>query len=118
MSETFQKATHGTIREFVPGREVWVSYTEHLEQYFIANTIKPGEEDKWSAILLSCCVAATNQLIRNLVSLAKPTEKNFDQLVKQETHHHQPPPSEIVQCFSFYMFTCKQGKTIGEFIAQ
>ena len=95
-----------------------MSYTEHLEQYFTAYVIKLKEEDKRRAILLSCCGAATYQLIRNLVSLAKPTEKNFDQLVKLVTDHHQPLPSEIVQYFNFHMHMCKQGETIGEFVVQ
>jgi len=105
-------ATHGSISEFVPGREDWVSYTEHLEQYFTANAIKPEEGDKRRAILLSCCGAATYQLIRNLVSPAKPTDKSFEQLVKLVTDHHQPPPSEIVQRFNFHMRTRKQEKPL------
>ena len=111
-------ATHGSISEFVPGREDWVSYTERLEQYFTANGIKQEEGDKRRAILLSCCGAATYQLIRNLVSPAKPTEKSFEQLAKLVKDHHQPPPSEIVQRFNFHMRTRKQGESIGEFVAQ
>ena len=32
--------------------------------------------------------------------------------------HHQPPPSEIVQCFNFHIHNRKQGESIGEFVAQ
>ena len=39
-------ATHGSISEFVPGYEDWVSYTEWLEQYFTANGIEQEEGDK------------------------------------------------------------------------
>ena len=111
-------ATHGSISEFVQGREDWVSYTERLEQHFTANAIKPEETERRRAILLSCCGAATYQLIRNLVSPAKPTEKSFEQLVQLVTDHHQPPPSEIVQRFNFHMCTRKHGEAIGEFVAQ
>ena len=48
-------ATHGTVGEFDSGRETWVSYSERLEQYFIANDVA-GEEKK-RAILLSVCGA-------------------------------------------------------------
>ena len=111
-------ATHGSISEFFSGREDCVSYAEHLEQYFTANSIKQEEGDKRHAIFLSCCRAATYQLIRNLVSLAKPTEKDFDQLVKLVTNHHQPLPSIIVQHFSFLMRTRELCETFGEFVVQ
>ena len=45
-------ATHGNIGEFNPAREDWVSYTERLIQYFVANGISE-EGDKQRAILLS-----------------------------------------------------------------
>ena len=70
-------ATHGNIGEFNTKCEDWVSYTERLEQYFTANDIKPDQTGKRQAILLSVCGAATYQLIRNLVTPEKPTNKSF-----------------------------------------
>ena len=67
-------ATHGSVGEFNPDREDWISYTERLTQYFVANGISE-EGDKRKAILLSSCGAAMYQLIRNLVAPKKPTEK-------------------------------------------
>ena len=67
-------ATHGSVGEFNPDREDWISYTERLTQYFVANGISE-EGVKRKAILLSSCGAATYQLIRNLVAPKKPTEK-------------------------------------------
>ena len=60
-------ATHGSIEELNSTREDWLSYTERLIQYFVANG-KSEEGDKRRAILLSSCGAATYQLIRNLVA--------------------------------------------------
>ena len=51
-------ATHGTVGEFNSIREDWVSYIERLDRYFVANGISE-EGNKWRAILLSCCGAAT-----------------------------------------------------------
>ena len=96
-SGSMATATYGSIGEFDSAREDWVSYTERLEQYFTANDIKAEEEDKRRAILLSVCGASTYQLIRNLVSPSKPTDKTFAQLVKLVQDHHQSPPSAIVQ---------------------
>jgi len=70
-------ATHGNVGEFNLDQEDWVSYTEYLVQYFVANSISEEEGDKRRAILLSSCGAATYQLIRNLVVPSKPTDKNF-----------------------------------------
>ena len=33
-------ATHGRFGEFNPQREDWTSYTERLQEYFIANEIE------------------------------------------------------------------------------
>ena len=53
-------ATHGSVGEFNPDREDWISYTERLTQYFVANGISE-EGEKRKAILLSSCGAATYQ---------------------------------------------------------
>ena len=85
--------------EFNPDREVWISYTERLVQYFVANGITEG--DTRQAVLLSSCGAPTYQLIRNLAAPAKPTEKSFTQIVDLVREHHQPRPSVIVQKIQF-----------------
>ena len=32
-------ATHGSVLEFNSAQEDWPSYTEHLQQYFVANDV-------------------------------------------------------------------------------
>jgi len=110
-------AKHGTVGEFHTDHEDWVSYTERLEQYFIANSIST-EGDKRRAILLSSCGAPTYQLIRNLVAPGKPTDKTFAEIVTLVRDHHQPRPSTIVQRFNFHTRTQKPGEKISEFVAQ
>ena len=83
---------HGTIGDFQPGVEDWVSYTERLEQYFTANGIATDAAEQRRAILLSVCGPATYQLIRNLVAPAKPTDKTFAQLVALVKEHQQQHP--------------------------
>ena len=58
-------ALHGNIGEFDADREDWVSYTERLSQYFIANGISEDAARK-RAIFLSVCGASMYQLMRNL----------------------------------------------------
>ena len=67
-------ATHGSIGEFNSTQEDWLSYTDYLVQYFVANGISEVG-NKWRAILLSSCGTATYQLIHNIVAPAWQTNK-------------------------------------------
>ena len=109
-------ATHGQIGEFNSQRELWISYAERLEEYFIANEIESANRKK--AILLSVVGAETYQLIRSLVAPAKPKEKSFEDLVKLVQEHHQPISSAIVQRYKFNSRTQKPGESIATFIAE
>ena len=66
-------ATHGQIGEFNSQREDWMSYSERLEEYFIANDIKSAEKKK--AILLSVVGADTYQLMQSLIAPEKPKKR-------------------------------------------
>jgi hypothetical protein len=96
--------------------EDWTSYTERLQQYFIANDVDGNEKKR--AILLSVCGAATYKLIRSLLHPHKPTDKSYDEIVKSVKDHHEPQPSEIVQRFNFNTRVQKEGETVSEFIAE
>ena len=90
-------AMHGGIGEFDPAKEDWISYTERLQEYFIANDVKDGAKQR--ALLLSMCGAPTYQLIRNIIASAKPATKSLKQIVDTVCEHHHPKPSAIVQWF-------------------
>ena len=77
--------------------KTWLSYAEWLEQYFLANDVQAQEKKR--AIFLSVCGASTYQLIRNLVSPQKPSEKTFNELLELVQEHHQPTLSVTVQRF-------------------
>ena len=109
-------ATHGRFSEFNPQREDWTSYTERLQEYFIANGIE--ESAKKKAVLLNIVGAETYQLMRNLTALAKPTAKSFDQLVKLVKEHHNPAPSVILQRFKFASRRQKPGESIATYLSE
>jgi len=88
-------ATRGSVGEFTASSETWVLYIERLKQYFIANDIKGDERQR--AVLLSICGASTYQLIRNIVSPAKPTDKTLDEIVTLMREHYFPKPSVTMQ---------------------
>ena len=56
---------HGSVPEFHPSNEDWISYTERVQHYFTANDVTV--EEKKRSILLSNCGATTYKLIRSLV---------------------------------------------------
>ena len=114
--EVQQMATHGMVGPFVQGREDWVSYAEHLQQYFTANDIDAAAKQR--PILLSSCGAETYQLIHNLAVPHKPANKSFKQLVDLAQAHYCPPPSMIGQRFAFNKWVQHEGETAAEFVAK
>lgn len=59
----------------------------------------------------------TYQLIRNLVSPDKLTDRTFAELVKLVKDHHQPPPSSIVARKDFHTRVRKPEESYSEFLA-
>ena len=69
----------GKVDEFDSANEDWEAYMERVELYCDANDV---EEDKKVSVLLSLIGAKTYNLLRNLVSPAKPSSKTFDDIQK------------------------------------
>ena len=108
--------TLGHIGEFQPDSEDWISYTERLQLYFVANGI--DDRTRRKAILLSVCGPSTYQLIRDLLAPTAPTDKTFDELVSLVKKHQQPTPSFIVQRYMFNSRVQQPGETISVYLAQ
>ena len=109
-------SSHGHIGEFNSQLEDWRSYTERMQNYFIANDIK--SESKQRAILLSVCGPRTYKLIRSLLLPQEPKDVSFADIVKQMTDHYQPKPSIIVQRFKFHSRSRKPGESVATYIAE
>ena len=56
--------------------------------------------------------------MKSLLALNKPTEKTFDELVKLEQDHFQPPLSESVQRYMFNTRSRKQGESTAIYVAE
>ncbi len=97
-------AKHRVIGEYEPEKEEWRSYTERLDNYFLANGVEAN--DKKRAILLSVCGARIYQLIRSLVTPnqapRKAADLEFSNLVEEVRKHFNLKPSVIVQRFQFH----------------
>ena len=109
-------ASHGHIGEFNNQVEDCRSYTERLQNYFLANDIK--NEAKQRAVLLSVCGPRTYKLIRSLLSLQEPKDVTLADIIKQMTDHYQPKPSVTVQCFKFNSRSRKPGESIATYVAE
>ena len=100
---------------FQPQNEDFVSYTERMEQHFIAQGVT--DEGKQKAVLLSSCGTQTYQLMRNLVAPDRPSTKTLAQLIKPVKGHHQPHPSMIVQRLNFHSYMQIPDNKVTDFVA-
>ena len=105
----------GVIGAFDQSAETWASYTERLEQFFLANGITDGGKKR--ATLLAVCGPEIYQLIRDLLSPVKPTEKSFKDLVALVKDHQEPAPSAIVERFRFFSCSQRPDESISDFLA-
>jgi hypothetical protein len=103
-----------TFGEFDDSKEDWLSYTERMQQYFVANAV---EEDRQRAMLLSTCGPPTYQLMKDLVAPEKPTQKTFKELVELVEAHKNPQPSIIVRRFHFHSRAQSETETIPQYVA-
>ena len=53
----------------------------------------------------------------DLLALAKPNEKLYQELVKLIQDHFAPKPSEIVERFKFNNRLCNKGESVADFVA-
>ena len=63
------------------------------------------------------CAPKTYQLIRNLVSPAKPGEECFSDIVKLVTRHYSPKPSSIIQSFKCNTQVRTKDESIATYVA-
>ena len=84
----------------VGGPEEWATYIERLEQFFVANKVTEGRQKK--AVLLTVIGSKAYGLLRNLLSPAKPIEKEFDAIVQVMQNHLNPRPLIIAERFKFH----------------
>ena len=103
----------GGIGEFNPADGDWSSYTERLQQFFIANDVQDASKQR--AMLLSVCGAGT---YRSLVTPNKPADYSFKQLVELVDIYYNPKPSVTVQRHKFYTRVQQPGESVAAFVAK
>ena len=109
-------ATLGKIDDFDSNKEEWPQCVERLGHFFIANDIKTAEKKR--ALSLAVTGPVTHRHLHNLISLAKPGDKTYQELVTTLTKHFNPTPSETVQRFKFNTRIRKSGESVSTYIAE
>ena len=108
--------TLGRIEEFDGNKDNWPQYVEHIEHFFIVNSIEGAEKKR--AVFLSVIGSATYKTLRNLLSPAKPGDKSYADLVDVLSKHYKPAPSEIVERFRFNSRARNPGESIAAYVAE
>ena len=107
----------GRIEEFDGSKDSdWQQYVERMEYFFAANGITDATKKR--AVFLSVIGACTYKTLRNILSPAKPGEKEYSELVDKLSKHFRPAPSEIVERFKFHSRSRKPGESVATFVAE
>ena len=107
--------TIGHIEQYRPGNEVFSSYLERVEQFFIANNIK---DDRKKATFLSLIGSQTYAILKNLVSPNLPKDKSYADLVAALKKHYEPTPLVIAERFHFHRRSQAVRESISEYMAE
>ena len=106
---------YGSISELALESDDVTEWVERLEQWFIANNITTGEQQR--ALLLSNIGARGYKLLRSL-SQNQPTAKSYAELKKLLLDHINPKPNVIAVRFAFYRRDRRAGENFKDYIAE
>ena len=104
-------ARHGIINEYWSTQEHWLAYTERMQWYFPTNNVKSTKKQR--AIFLSSDVSANQEFTGT-----KQASREIDKLVQLVQEHHQPPPSESVQWYTFNTHSRKQRESLALYVVE
>ncbi|KAL3975969.1 inner nuclear membrane protein Man1 [Sarotherodon galilaeus] len=105
----------GQMDVFDNGTEDWTTYVERVEQYCLANKV---EDERKVAVLLSVMGAKTYNLLRSLITPAKPADKSFKEITEVLQKHFQPKPLVIAERFRFHKRNQLKNEATSEYIAE
>ena len=85
---------YGIVGEYQPEVELFSSYIERVQLFFLANTIA---DDKTVPIFFSLLGSKTYSLLRSLVAPTLPQDKSLGDLVTTLKKHFEPKPLVIAE---------------------
>ena len=107
---------HGSVSEFNPDTEDWVSYTERMQYYFTANEVTSVAKQR--SILLAAFGIPTLKLIKSLIDSDKLDTTSYADIIKKVKEYYVPIPSLIVQRYKFNTRSRLTGETVTQYLAQ
>ncbi|XP_014876941.1 uncharacterized protein K02A2.6-like [Poecilia latipinna] len=105
----------GQMNIFEDGTEDWTTYVERVEQYCLANKV---EDERKVAVLLSVMGAKTYNLLRSLITPAKPVDKSFREITEVLQKHFQPKLLVIAERFRFHKRNQSKTESTSTYIAE
>ena len=105
----------GKTEEFNSEVESFSAYHERVECFFVANEIP---EKKQVAVLLSIISTKNFSLLRDLLSLEKPSSKSVKVLLDTLGKHLEPEKVVIAEQFKFYQRIQGNTETVATFVAE
>ncbi|XP_036150440.1 uncharacterized protein K02A2.6-like [Monomorium pharaonis] len=101
--------------EFRLHKDDWETFTEQMEQLFIANDTK--EEKKAAQILVRVDTEAF-KLMKQLLAPDKVATKKYDDIVKVMNKHLNPKPSEVMERCKFNQAKQEESESVADFAAK
>ena len=105
----------GNVGEYNEVTETWKSYTERVQQFFLANQVA---DDRKVPALLAITGGKTYSLLRNLTMPAEPSTKTYVEIVTLLNDHLSPKPLVIAERFRFHKRDQREGESITVYVAE
>jgi len=106
----------GRLQEYNPDNELFSSYLERVQLFFIANDIAA---EKRVAVFLSVMGSKTYSLLRCLVPPPTlPQDKTFAELASILKKHFELKPLVIAERFHFHQHSQAVGESISDYMAE
>ena len=80
----------GSVGHFDHSKEIFSSYTDRMQMFFVANSIESPEKKK--AIFLTEIGAEVYNVLANLLAPNKPRDKSLAEIEKCLNEHYNPAP--------------------------
>jgi hypothetical protein len=107
--------TIGKIAVFDETQESWETYVERVQHFFAANDVNDNHQ---VPTLLSLIGSNTYSLLKDLLLLENPANKNFDEIVSTLQKHLNPKPLEIAERFRFHKRNQQEGESMLSYVAE
>ena len=123
------KAFLGSLGEYDATTELFASYLERLEQFFVANdvgmvaadaedAVKKAADKKKVAVMISVIGKKPYNTLRDLCSPVSPKDKSFDELCTILKNHYKPRSLEVAGTYKFHQCVQGENESVTEFSAR